>query len=511
MSTEPKRPMAGEWWFEPKAKYGEMAEDAGYFVKHALPDGTFIVQENEDTIPSQCSIWTMSDFEGLVHEPRCNGWTWVVPEKEKTESVSRDSVIESVGRLEAWISEYGPQKSPEFIADLKMAIEEAKKDFRNKMEMKLQVEDLLKKEKDYAKEIQQLVIAEQKRQVEVDSLKAVLNKRRDEYKKDVDKLNEEWQKHCASLMAALFNVRTTMRTVFGVTTRRFAAICGVTCEQLSKWTGDVPEEKPDFLCKPELVTGPDEGKGLKIDAELKLMDGGHCHTRLTFRRDAGLVGRNVFEFVRMGQRLSADDAKQVAEFIQKCLAEPKTEPVVATESPDDWVVQDRVPARPGVDRGWWVNSPFGFVPAPEQMWTVGETDADRGKMHGKMHGTVQEFNGMILHLVCRRRDLPEKVQETGEAVVPMFGMKIVDADQVATEVKNEWSMGQKPAEGMNWVGDALGSTDKKKDDVAEVVEIPVWLVTRPNGTKFIVVDDVCEVLPDDKVQKCRPMRLEVLK
>lgn len=344
--SEPKRPMAGEWWFHNDSEPGDSATNRALLVECVLVDGTIVVESSEG---SPLSGMNLTDFKNMHHEPRCDGWDWVVPEEESEEPLDEGKMV-----------------------DIQVSL------FH-------QIEELRMKE-------------------------------------------ESLQKQCASLMSALKDVRTEMRKVFGVTTRRFAAICGVSCEQLSKWTGDVPEGKPDFACNPDEQT---------------------CS---------------------------------------------------APASPDDWVTQDRVPARPGIDErryrysdgscGAWNNS-------AAMNWSKPARHGDSG-------------SSAVVELRCRRKDYPN-VAETGEAVVPMFGMKIVDADRVATEVRNEWSMGQKPAEAMNWVGDALGAVEKKQDEVAEVVEIPVWLVTRPSGKRFLVVDDVIETLPDDKVQKCRPMRLEVLK
>ena len=78
----------------------------------------------------------------------------------------------------------------------------------------------------------------------------------------------------------------------------------------------------------------------------------------------------------------------------------KPEPV---ESPDDWVTQDRVPARVGIDSEHWSN--WGVyewhVIGPKQI------SAQR-KM---MHGNVDEQED-TLSLRCRRRDLPPMPQET---------------------------------------------------------------------------------------------------
>lgn len=81
----------------------------------------------------------------------------------------------------------------------------------------------------------------------------------------------------------------------------------------------------------------------------------------------------------------------------------RTDPVEAFESPDDWVVQDRVPARHN-DRGAWVDigeeyPPYDF--SSRHWWTVGDKADQKLK-----HGTIDAV-GRTLHLICRRRDLPE--------------------------------------------------------------------------------------------------------
>ena len=65
------------------------------------------------------------------------------------------------------------------------------------------------------------------------------------------------------------------------------------------------------------------------------------------------------------------------------------------ESPDDWVTQDRVPPRHGIDQvqwsDWesslWVNSPRGWYPP-------------------KIHGYRDEEDDTVLSVRCRRKDLP---------------------------------------------------------------------------------------------------------
>jgi hypothetical protein len=65
------------------------------------------------------------------------------------------------------------------------------------------------------------------------------------------------------------------------------------------------------------------------------------------------------------------------------------------ESPDDWVTQDRVPPRHGIDQvqwsDWesslWVNLPRGWYPP-------------------KIHGYRDEEDDTVLSVRCRRKDLP---------------------------------------------------------------------------------------------------------
>mgnify|MGYP000975294291 CR=1 FL=1 len=88
-------------------------------------------------------------------------------------------------------------------------------------------------------------------------------------------------------------------------------------------------------------------------------------------------------------------------------------PVV--ESPDDWVVQDRVPARHR-DRGAWVDvgeeyPPYDF--SSRHWWTVGDK-ADQKLEHGSVDAV-----GRTLHLICRRKDLPELSVPTKEEWVDL--------------------------------------------------------------------------------------------
>ena len=76
---------------------------------------------------------------------------------------------------------------------------------------------------------------------------------------------------------------------------------------------------------------------------------------------------------------------------------------LVTESPDDLVIQDRVPAREGVDFGWWV--------VPEKFDSFVPTEGTKWKMNsyyaGKMHGFATDIGRSLLFVMCYRKDLPE--------------------------------------------------------------------------------------------------------
>jgi hypothetical protein len=80
------------------------------------------------------------------------------------------------------------------------------------------------------------------------------------------------------------------------------------------------------------------------------------------------------------------------------------------ESPDDLIIQDIVPARSGVDRGWWVpEDQFGTWKANiAYAWIMYPAHA------GKRHGDVLEYSKDRLVVMCYRKDLPkvEKVTLT---------------------------------------------------------------------------------------------------
>jgi hypothetical protein len=84
---------------------------------------------------------------------------------------------------------------------------------------------------------------------------------------------------------------------------------------------------------------------------------------------------------------------------------------LVTENPNDLVIQDRVPAREGIDFGWWVSpEKFDtFVPKSDTKWEMS------GYYAGKMHGYATDRGRSLMFVTCYRKDLP--ALPTAEKVV----------------------------------------------------------------------------------------------
>lgn len=78
----------------------------------------------------------------------------------------------------------------------------------------------------------------------------------------------------------------------------------------------------------------------------------------------------------------------------------KVEQPAPVESPDDLVIQDRVPARAGIDFGWNVElKDFAtYAPCERWKWAIGEPYT------GRMHGSSGNIGRLAVF--CRRKDLP---------------------------------------------------------------------------------------------------------
>lgn len=83
----------------------------------------------------------------------------------------------------------------------------------------------------------------------------------------------------------------------------------------------------------------------------------------------------------------------------------KVTPAAPAESPDDWVTQDRVPVRSGVDQVRW-------SAWDESNWQVATGTGWGSRKHGYIN-----WHGEVLHARCRRKDLPPaKPERTGVTI-----------------------------------------------------------------------------------------------
>jgi hypothetical protein len=78
------------------------------------------------------------------------------------------------------------------------------------------------------------------------------------------------------------------------------------------------------------------------------------------------------------------------------------------ESPDDLILQNLVPARTGIDRGWWV---------PADQFDIWKVDHNHSWIMcdnhaGKRHGDVLERSTYRLFVMCYRKDLPKAEKVT---------------------------------------------------------------------------------------------------
>lgn len=84
------------------------------------------------------------------------------------------------------------------------------------------------------------------------------------------------------------------------------------------------------------------------------------------------------------------------------------EPAAPVESPDDWVTQDRVPARIGVDQECWSN----WRPGAWSTVSLGQACYGRKMRHGEV-----DYMEDKLSLRCRRKDLPPVSPKTRTVVL----------------------------------------------------------------------------------------------
>lgn len=85
--------------------------------------------------------------------------------------------------------------------------------------------------------------------------------------------------------------------------------------------------------------------------------------------------------------------------------------------PEGWVFQNKVPARAGIDYGWWRVGRLAFNTNSDAWWNITET-----RFAGRMHGFDDQSS--ILYVMCRVEDYPAPV-ESPDDWVPLTDKKHV--------------------------------------------------------------------------------------
>lgn len=133
------------------------------------------------------------------------------------------------------------------------------------------------------------------------------------------------------------------------------------------------------------------------------------------------IDAGAWKVVRVLDGETVGDIKDCGYTLFRCLLKDAPPELVAkakqTESPDDWVTQDRVPARPGIDERQWVQydgTALGWVPVKKI-----------GCWSGMKHGDV--IHGDRLELRCRRKDLPPLPEQPKTETVVFY--EVISATQ----------------------------------------------------------------------------------
>ncbi len=121
-----------------------------------------------------------------------------------------------------------------------------------------------------------------------------------------------------------------------------------------------------------------------------------------------LAGRNKWvEGVQWPEGTTVADAKSCRWDQFRCLLkDAPPELLKPAESPDDFVPQDRAPARPGIDERRWLYQGYQRLHASLLRWE--DCHTTKGNFGARaVHGFEHPLTpGMRLELRCRRKDLP---------------------------------------------------------------------------------------------------------
>ena len=140
---------------------------------------------------------------------------------------------------------------------------------------------------------------------------------------------------------------------------------------------------------------------------------------------------------------------------------------------NDWVTQDVVPDRPGIDQ-WRRTWPEGLL--RERDW---ERSVEGESQY--MHGHVCEETGSIFQVRCKRKDHP---------VLGKVGSRMVSQDELnATPKTRAWTFG-KPAQTGHFLISFLDPAVTQKDITACTIEKddddkPIWFVYLGQTSDFV--------------------------
>ena len=112
---------------------------------------------------------------------------------------------------------------------------------------------------------------------------------------------------------------------------------------------------------------------------------------------------------------------------------------VNMESPEDWVVQDRVPVRPGIDQAWWQYDHYDES-IKKAFWPVYEGSFASFRKHGYRDTTSE----CTLHVRCRRKDLPPMPEPPKSRTLTVKEWVCMFEQQLTFKVVLVWT-NQKPS------------------------------------------------------------------
>jgi hypothetical protein len=219
------------------------------------------------------------------------------------------------------------------------------------------------------------------------------------------------------------------------------------------WVPEVKEEFPQWY---SYKTGPFESNN---DPYLVRVDSAG---KQSFVHRSGKVDnvtypykpKELVENVRSGawKRLSqqeADEALHPPKLIPAdvvnalCSSIRKETKAEVVESPDDWVPQDRVDYRTGIDQLRWVDSNGSPLKSNLGQWATLHNDVSRKLAHGLEDGKDR------LEVRCRRKDLPV-VEAKTTATVTVY--EVVYGDDLGREVYCQMFVGEERLKSLqdNW-------------------------------------------------------------